>query len=112
MCAISIPNIAEWARLWEGRYKSSYVDSEEYLLTCICMRYIELNPVRAGMVELPGEYQWSNYHANGYGKEDARMTRHSVYEALGDTDENDTMPIGQVFQGTLIISSYMRFVKR
>lgn len=41
--------------LWEGRYKASLVDSESYLLTC--MRYIELNPVRAGMVRHPGDYR-------------------------------------------------------
>jgi putative transposase len=40
--------------LWEGRYKAGLIDSETYLLTC--MRYIELNPVRAGMVSHPGEY--------------------------------------------------------
>ena len=48
--------------LWEGRYKASLIDSERYLLTC--MRYIELNPVRAKMVEHPGEYPWSSYQAN------------------------------------------------
>jgi putative transposase len=45
--------------LFEGRFKSSLVDSERYLLTC--MRYIELNPVRAGMVGDPGDYRWSSY---------------------------------------------------
>ena len=45
--------------LFEGRFKSSLVDSECYLLTC--MRYIELNPVRAGMVGDPGDYRWSSY---------------------------------------------------
>ena len=48
--------------LWEGRYKASLIDNERYLLTC--MRYIELNPVRAKMVEHPGEYPWSSYQAN------------------------------------------------
>ncbi len=42
--------------LWEGRYKSALVDSERYLLAC--SRYIELNPVRAGMVAAPGGYRW------------------------------------------------------
>jgi len=44
--------------LWEGRYKSSPIKADEYLLACC--RYIELNPVRAGMVELPGQYRWSS----------------------------------------------------
>jgi len=48
--------------LWEGRYKSSLVQSENYLLTC--SRYIELNPVRANMVETPAEYRWSSYGHN------------------------------------------------
>jgi putative transposase len=45
--------------LFEGRFKSSLIDSERYLLTC--MRYIERNPVRAGMVSDPAEYPWSSY---------------------------------------------------
>ena len=50
----------------EGRFKSSLVDTQTYFL--VCMRYIELNPVRAGMNEIPGEDKWSSYQANGYGK--------------------------------------------
>jgi len=68
--------------LWEGRYKASLVDSEAYLLTC--MRYIEMNPVRAGMVLHPGEYRWSSYAANGGGKTDPIITPHALYHALGD----------------------------
>jgi putative transposase len=45
--------------LWEGRYRSCLVQGDEYLLGC--QRYIELNPVRAGMVEHPAEYRWSSY---------------------------------------------------
>ena len=45
--------------LWESRYKSSLVDADQYLLACV--RYIELNPVRAGMVVEPAEYAWSSY---------------------------------------------------
>jgi putative transposase len=51
--------------LWEGRYKSCLIDRQRYLLTCY--RYIELNLVRATMVEAPGEYAWSSYHANAQG---------------------------------------------
>ena len=71
--------------LWEGRYKSSLIDSERYLLTC--MRYIELNPVRADMVKHPGEYKWSSYNANGQGKVDSFIEEHPVYLELGDTVE-------------------------
>lgn len=68
--------------LWEGRYKASLVDSEAYLLTC--MRYIEMNPVRAGMVSHPGEYGWSSYGANANGKPNNMLTHHPLYLALGD----------------------------
>jgi len=67
--------------LWEGRFKSSLVQAEEYLLTC--MRYIELNPVRAGLVAAPGEYRWSSFRSNALGHEDALVTPHSCYYALG-----------------------------
>ena len=53
--------------LWEGRYKSTLVDSDSYFLTV--SRYIELNPVRAKMVTSPSEYVWSSYRANAMGKE-------------------------------------------
>jgi len=67
--------------LWEGRYRATLLDSERYLLTC--SRYIELNPVRAAMVQFPEEYPWSSYHGNALGKEDILLTGHSVYQALG-----------------------------
>lgn len=67
--------------LWEGRFKSSVVQAEDYLLTC--QRYIELNPVRAGMVSDPGQYPWSSYRANGLGQSNARLTPHPLYLALG-----------------------------
>ncbi len=67
--------------LWEGRYKATLLDSESYLLTC--SRYIELNPVRAGMVNDPVEYPWSSYHYNALGKENSLLTPHSVYKELG-----------------------------
>lgn len=71
--------------LWEGRYKSSLIDSEGYLLTC--MRYIELNPVRAAMVGNAGDYRWSSYKAHALGLVDELIRDHSCYLALGVTDE-------------------------
>jgi putative transposase len=70
--------------LWEGRYKATLLDSESYLLTC--MRYIELNPVRAGMVDHPRDYPWSSYHNNALGEFDDLVTTHSLYRRLGSTD--------------------------
>ncbi|HUQ81821.1 MAG TPA: transposase [Gemmatimonadaceae bacterium] len=69
--------------LWEGRFRSSVVDSENYLLTCA--RYIELNPVRAAIVSSPDEYSWSSYRCNAYGAPDSLITPHSVYQSLGSS---------------------------
>ncbi len=71
--------------LWEGRYKASLVDSEAYLF--VCMRYIELNPVRANMVSHPGEYPWSSYSYNAVGKTDHLIQTHPLYQSLGGDDE-------------------------
>lgn len=70
--------------LWEGRYKATLLDSDGYLLTC--SRYIELNPVRAGMVKDPAEYPWSSYHCNALGKSDRLITPHVSYKVLGMDD--------------------------
>ena len=66
--------------LWEGRYKSCLVDSEAYLLTCY--RYIELNPIRAGLASDPADYAWSSYHANALGCRDGLTTPHEVFLRL------------------------------
>jgi len=70
--------------LWEGRFKSSLVDSDAYLLTC--MRYIEMNPVRADMVAHPRDYAWSSYAHNVEGKADQLIRPHALYIALGSSD--------------------------
>ena len=57
--------------LWEGRFHSCLVTAERYVLACY--RYIELNPVRAGMVAAPGEYRWSSYRANAEARPDALL---------------------------------------
>jgi putative transposase len=67
--------------LWEGRFKSSIVQSEHYLLQCY--RYIELNPVRANMVNDPADYAWSSYRVNALGVESALCTPHAEFLALG-----------------------------
>lgn len=67
--------------LWEGRYRSCLASDETYVLGC--HRYIELNPVRAGMVRHPAEYRWSSYRANAQGENDSVITPHELYLALG-----------------------------
>jgi len=71
--------------LWEGRYKATLIDSEQYALTCY--RYIEMNPVRAEMVSHPAEYPWSSYRMNALGKHDNMVTPHPLYQALAETPE-------------------------
>jgi putative transposase len=71
--------------IWEGRYKASLIHDEEYLLTC--MRYIELNPVRAEMVKSPGAYRWSSYRANAQGLDNSLIQPHPLYLALGRTKQ-------------------------
>lgn len=67
--------------LWEGRFRSCLTQDEAYLLAC--QRYIELNPVRAGMVSHPAEYRWSSYRANAQGEADVLIKAHPLYGALG-----------------------------
>ncbi len=71
--------------LWEGRFRACGVRAEEYLLAC--MRYIELNPVRAGMVASPEAYRWSSFRRNGLGAGDALVSEHPLYTALGTDPE-------------------------
>jgi putative transposase len=70
--------------LWEGRYRACPVESERYLLAC--SRYIEQNPVRAGLAQHPREFRWSSYRGNAGERADALLTPHPVYRALGATD--------------------------
>ena len=75
--------------LWEGRFRSCLTQTEDYVLACY--RYIELNPVRAAMVNRPQDYRWSSYHANGNGKGDRLITPHAEYLRLArdDTERRD-----------------------
>jgi REP-associated tyrosine transposase len=68
--------------LWEGRYHASLIDSEAYLLACY--RYIELNPVRAGLAEAPESYLWSSYRANANGDPDPVLSPHPIFQVLLD----------------------------
>ena len=67
--------------LWEGRFRSSPVQTQHYVLGCY--RYIEMNPVRANMVKHPGDYRWSSYAANAQGKKVEWLSPHGEYLALG-----------------------------
>ena len=67
--------------LWEGRHKATLINSEQYLFACY--RYIELNPVRAGMVSDPTAYPWSSFRSNALGERDPLVTQHEQYGVLG-----------------------------
>jgi len=67
--------------LFEGRFKGSLIDSDRYLFTC--MRYIELNPVRAGMVRQPGEYDWSSFRHNAGVEHFSWLVPRGEYQSLG-----------------------------
>ncbi len=70
--------------LWEGRFRSCIAQEDNYLLHC--QRYIELNPVRAKMVEHPSEYRWSSYRCNAQGKINKIVKPHFMYDALGSSE--------------------------
>lgn len=85
--------------LWEGRYKATLIDSEQYLLTC--MRYIELNPVRAGMVAHPRDYPWSSYHANAFGEDNRLIAKHLIYKRLDRNPDVCLSAYRKLFRGQL-----------
>lgn len=71
--------------LYEGRFKPRLVHSERYLLCCY--RYIELNPVRAGLARDPADYPWSSFRCNALGEPDTLITLHPFFAELGETPE-------------------------
>lgn len=85
--------------IWEGRYKASLIDSEAYLLSC--MRYIELNPVRAQMVAHPAEYRWSSYRSNAEGIADNLISVHPLYDALANSVDGRKQAYRELFTNYL-----------
>jgi len=83
--------------LWDGRFRSRLIDSDAYLLAC--QRYIEMNPVRAGMVEHPAQYLWSSYKVNAFGAEPGVLTYHPAYLALGRTPAERRHAYRRLFEG-------------
>ena len=85
--------------LWEGRYRATLIDSDRYLLSCY--RYIELNPVRAGLAAHPSQYRWSSYNANAMGNCDPLVTTHERYMALGGNSEARARAYRALFRDVL-----------
>jgi putative transposase len=71
--------------LFEGRFKTCIVQEDRYLLTCL--RYIELNPVRAGMVKDPGDYRWSSFRAHAFGVRASLWSPHQLYLELANNEQ-------------------------
>ena len=67
--------------LWDGRFRSCLIQDESYFL--VCHRYIELNPVRAGMVTEPSQYRWSSHRCNAFAEPDCLITQHPMLAELG-----------------------------
>ena len=88
--------------LWEGRYRSTVVDSETYLLTL--MRYIELNPVRPGMVAHPRDYPWSSYAANALnesGPNSDFVKPHDLYRRLARNAQDRSAAYRALFKAAI-----------
>jgi putative transposase len=85
--------------LFAGRFRSSLIDADGYLLAC--QRYIELNPVRAGMVAAPSEYPWSSYRANALGHRSRVIMAHPLYQSLGASDDARRAAYRRLFETEL-----------
>jgi putative transposase len=71
---------------WQDRFKSILISRDHYLLAC--GSYVELNPVRAGVVKDPRDYPWSSYRAYAYGKKDPLIDEHPIYRELSQDESN------------------------
>ena len=90
---------ARTGTLFEGRFRSSLVQDDEYFLTCL--RYIELNPVRAGIVNDPGDYRWSSYRIHGLGLRTKMWVPHATYQALGSDAKSRQSAYRELLNQTL-----------
>jgi len=85
--------------LWEGRYQSNLIEADRYLLAC--HRYVELNPVRAGMVAVPDDHPWSSFHFNALGSKDDLVSPHSLYMELGAKERARRAAYRRLFESEL-----------
>ena len=84
---------------WQDRYKSIIISNDEYLLAC--GSYVELNPVRAKMVEDPKDYRWSSYQTYAYGKRDVLVDEHPIYLQLSEDEGARRKKYRQFVRGLL-----------
>ena len=95
--------------LWEGRFRSCIVDDERYFLTC--QRYIELNPVRAEMVDHPRQHPWSSYRANAEGVTNDLLTPYYLYLRLAQDGAERLAAYRKLFEDELP-SEHLEFIRR
>ena len=84
---------------WEGRYRATVLDPKDYML--LCSKYIELNPVRQGLVKNPKDYPWSSYASNAKGKIDEMITPSRQYKRLGKTDKERARAYNALFKSKI-----------
>jgi len=85
--------------IWDSRYHASLIETDHYLLACY--RYIEMNPVRAGIVQNPAEYGWTSYHCNARGLSSNILVPHPSYLALGDNHFSRLKAYRELFERPL-----------
>jgi len=85
--------------LWEGRFRSSLIDRETYFIVCSC--YIEMNPVRAGIVSGPGLYPWSSYRIKASGEKSHVLDFDSWYNSIGSNPEERQYNYHKFFQNSI-----------
>ena len=85
--------------LWEGRFRASIAESAHYVLACY--RYIELNPVRASMVNHPAEYRWSSYSVNSGTRSDTLVSAHPEFVALATDEDRRRASYRELFAGAM-----------
>ena len=85
--------------VWEGRYRACLIEADSYFFAC--SRYIELNPVRAGIASSPGAFRWSSYKANAEGKADPVVTPHQLYMDLSATEDGRALAYRSLFEGAI-----------
>jgi len=104
---------AKYARcgtVWNGRYKAFEIDDHEHAL--VCARYIEQNPVRAGIVADPGAYEWSSYRVYACGQPNDWLVPHASYLALGATSEERQAAYRAICAEPLPLQTLVRFRRR
>jgi putative transposase len=84
---------------WQDRYKSIIISKDDYLLAC--GSYVELNPVRAGIVKDSRDYKWSSYNAYAYGKKDSVIEKHPIYKELSKNETERRKRYREFIRGML-----------